>query len=366
MKIVFVDSGPLAYDGSSLTNYYLGGTEGSLVYLAEELAKNNHDVTVINGTATATEFKNVKYLPREKYYTEEQWWKSHDPDIIVSLTGPFFSEFWKKWCPKSKLFIWVHLSSEQPATQDLQDPNKIKHVDMVVGVSDWHCENLKANHKIEKITYVKNAINDHFKNLFESAEDLRNVKKKPKACYTSAPYRGLEILAHSIPLYTKRLDFDIFSSMKLYQNDDSIDFEKIYLYCQSFSGVNYQGVIPQKDLAKEIKSSMFFTYPCTMEETFCLSLLEAMAAGCKPIVSNLGALESTGKGRARVVPFTGANREFMREFTDAVLSELVIYKKDPIAWSEQQFDQVLDINKNDTWDKRVMDWEKLFNEVKQS
>lgn len=366
MKIIFVDSGPLSYDGSSLVNYYLGGTEGSMIYLAEELVKKNHEVIIVNGTVNSTEYNNVKYVPRETYYLNEEWWKAQDADAIVSLTGPFYSNFWKKWCPKAKVFVWVHLSTEQPATADLGDPNKISHVDMVVGVSEWHYKNLKEGHKIEKLTYVKNAINDNFKNLFTSAEELRQAKSKPKACYTSAPYRGLELLAHSIPLYAKRMEFDIFSSMKLYQNEDSIDFEKLYLYCKSFVGVNYRGILPQKDLAKELRSSSFFTYPCIMEETFCLSLLESMAAGCKPIVTDIGALESTAKGKASVVHFSGANKAFIASFTDAVLKEFMFYKTDPIAWSEQQFDQVVDINKNDTWDKRAEEWEKLFNEVQRS
>jgi glycosyltransferase involved in cell wall biosynthesis len=366
MKIIFVDSGPLSYDGSSLMNYYLGGTESSLIYLAEELAKNNHEVVIINGCPQDSEFKNVKYLPRTKYYGNQEWWKSFDPDFIIALTGPYYTEIWSRWCPKAKVMVWVHLFSGQPATAELAKPEKIGHIDMVVGVSDWHYEDLKINHKLEKVTYIKNAISDNFKNLFSSAEDLRNKKKKPKACYTSAPYRGLEILAHSIPLYTKKIDFDIFSSMQLYQSEDSLDFENLYLYCQSFAGVKYHGVLPQKDLAQELKSCSFFTYPCIMEETFCLSLLEAMAAGCKPIVTNLGALPSTAFGKATVVPFTGMNKEFMKEFTNSVIGEVLKYKKDPIAWSEEQYDQVKYINDNETWDKRAMDWEKLFNEVKQS
>jgi glycosyltransferase involved in cell wall biosynthesis len=366
LKIVFADSGPSSYDGSSLLNHCLGGTESSIIYLAEELAKRNHEVYVLNGTVDAVIFRNVKYLPRETFYYNEQWWKSFYPDIVISLTAPFFTDLWKNFCPDSKIIVWTHLFSGQPATQEIGVAEKIKDIDMVVGVSDWHCEDLKKNYNLEKVTYIKNAISDNFKNLFNSADDLRNHKKNLQACYTSAPYRGLEILAHSIPLYRKKIDFDIFSSMKLYQMDDDAEFENVYLYCQSFSGVKYHGVVPQKTLAQELKSSTFFTYPCTMEETFCLSQLEAMAAGCKSIVSDMGALKSTSFGYANVVPCLEIGKEFMIEFTNAVLQEIVNYENDPILWSEKQFDQVKHINEYETWEHRANDWEKLFIEVKSS
>jgi glycosyltransferase involved in cell wall biosynthesis len=364
MKIIFVDSGPLAYNGTTLITHSLGGTESSLIFLSEELAKE-HEVFVINGCASEQTYKNVKYLPRDKFYGNEAWWKEQDPDIIVGLTAPYYSQFWKRWCPRSKLFLWVHLYSGQPATKDLGDPNKMSHVDMVVGVSDWHCDNLKESYSLEKVTYVKNAISEHFQNLFESADDLLK-KKQLKACYTSAPYRGLDVLIHAIPYFQKQLKFDIFSSMKLYQMEDDQEFEKYYLYARSFDGVSYKGLLNQKNLAKEITSSAFFTYPCTMEETFCLSLLESMAAGCKPIISNIGALDSTARGLGHVVSFDKAAHIeiFMHDFIKAVKEEMNEYKKDPIAWSERQYDQVKYINDNDTWAHRAKDWNKLFNEVK--
>ncbi len=364
MKIVFADSGPLSYDGSSLLNHCLGGTESSIIYLAEELAKKDHEVIVLTGCTKSKDFNSVKYLPREDCYYNDQWWKSFNPDFIISLTAPFFTDLWKEFCPNSKFIVWTHLFSGQPATQEIGIPEKIKDIDIVVGVSDWHCNDLKNNYKLEKVTYVKNAISDNFKNLFSSAEDLRNHKKTLKACYTSAPYRGLEILAHSIPLFKKKLEFDIFSSMKLYQIDDSIEFENIYLYCQSFLGVKYHGVLPQKILAQQLKSSTFFTYPCIMEETFCLSQLEALAAGCKSIVSDIGALKSTSLGYAAVVPCVNIDKDFMIEFTNTVLQEMRNYENNPILWSEERFDQVKYINEHETWEQRANDWEKLFIEVK--
>jgi glycosyltransferase involved in cell wall biosynthesis len=364
MKIIFVDSGPLSYNGTTLIDHSLGGTESSLIFLSEALA-TEHEVIVVNGCLKEQIYKNVKYLPRDQFYGNEQWWKEQKPDFIVGLTAPHYSQFWKRWCPDSKLLLWVHLFSGQPATKELGDVNRMSHVDMVVGVSDWHYNNLKESYKLEKVTYVKNAISENFQNLFESADDLLR-KKQLKACYTSAPYRGLDVLIHSIPYFQKQLKFDIFSSMKLYQLHDDQEFEKYYLYAKSFEGVAYKGLLNQKNLAKEIVSSAFFTYPCTMEETFCLSLLEAMAAGCKPIISNLGALDSTARGLGHIVPFDkAANIEiFMHDFINAVKQEMSEYKKDQIAWSERQYEQVKYINKNETWTQRAQDWVKLFNEVK--
>ena len=57
-----------------------------------------------------------------------------------------------------------------------------------------------------------------------------------------------------------------------------------------------------------------FVYPSIWEETSCISLLEAMAAGCYSIVTNFGALYETGAEFAMYVPYDNDYRRLAQKF----------------------------------------------------
>ena len=68
---------------------------------------------------------------------------------------------------------------------------------------------------------------------------------------------------------------------------------------------------------------MVLAYPNTVAETSCISVMEAMASGCRIVTSNLGALPETTAGFARLVPNIGrASRAFVRQFIDQTVEVL--------------------------------------------
>jgi glycosyltransferase involved in cell wall biosynthesis len=69
-------------------------------------------------------------------------------------------------------------------------------------------------------------------------------------------------------------------------------------------GVTFHGRIDQDHLAREYLRADALVYPAIMpdgqpfHETFCISVVEALAAGCFPITSDHGALRETNRGGA--------------------------------------------------------------------
>lgn len=363
MNIVFVDHGPLSYDGNTVLTQPLGGTESALIYTTNELAKE-HKIFVLNKINKASTVNGVEFLPYDAFAFDESWWKKVDPHVVVNLTNTYRIPIWKKFAPSAKLLVWVHLGTQQPATNLLNDPKELEGVDGIIAVSEWHKEDLVKNYHIDPnfITVIKNGLGKPFENLFNSPADLL-AKKQLKACYTSAPFRGMYVLSHAIPYFRNEIKFDLFSSMKLYQSTDSIEDERHFLFAKTFKGVTHHGVVPQTVLAHHIAESILWLYPCIIEETFCLSCLEAMAAGCRVVATDIGALKSTARDTGVFIELGGVGEKFLLDYVAAGKQEIKKFKTDPIMWSEQQFEQVKYINDNDLWKHRLVDWELLFQKL---
>ena len=61
----------------------------------------------------------------------------------------------------------------------------------------------------------------------------------------------------------------------------------------SLPNVNNIGYKPNIEVIEAMQSTHIFAYPSIWEETFCISAIEAMAAGNMAIVTNFGALYET-------------------------------------------------------------------------
>jgi len=71
-------------------------------------------------------------------------------------------------------------------------------------------------------------------------------------------------------------------------------FRHIYKRARNLDGVNYHGTITNDEIREMLKTHHIMSYPSVYEETSCLTLIEAMSAGCLGVVPNLGAIPETG------------------------------------------------------------------------
>ncbi|MDE3077801.1 MAG: glycosyltransferase family 4 protein, partial [Chloroflexota bacterium] len=130
--------------------------------------------------------------------------------------------------------------------------------------------------------------------------------RRPPVCvYTSDPSRGLRILLEVWPEIRRQVpeaQLKVFSSMRLYLRGakEKPQHEALYDLARRLPGVEYVGSVPQPQLAKALRGARLLLYPNIFPETSCIAALEAQAAGCVVVTSNLGALPETAWGNPLV------------------------------------------------------------------
>jgi glycosyltransferase involved in cell wall biosynthesis len=208
-------------------------------------------------------------------------------------------------------------------------------------------------------------------NGVQIADYEEKFERKPfRLIYTSAPYRGLTSLLpifKSAKNFFPELELRVFSGMSLYDganryqgpHADLIQQIKVHLreekdvyfhekYSpsnESIPGIHFFPPILQKDLAKEYSQAKVFTYPANVPETFCITAIEAQAAGCPVLSSTLGALtESVGTGGICVAGEPGSP-----EFLETYLKALVNILGYPTRWNELSLNGSSRVKEQFTW-----------------
>jgi glycosyltransferase involved in cell wall biosynthesis/GT2 family glycosyltransferase len=262
--------------------------------------------------------------------------------------------------------LWAHHAYDQPVFVNF-DHNTVNHI---VSPSQWNKEQLIRYHNIpeHKISVIPNGVADIF-----SYSD----KKTKTMIYTSIPYKGLEVLARIIPkIHQVHPDakFKIFSSMSLYgpSNDQFIN---IYDHLKTLPYVEYSAAVDQVELVPHYQEAAFFIHPNIWEETFCVSMVEAMKSGAYPIITNIGALaEVAGENNASVVPIDGTptskgyqvTEDFMNSFADACCLALDYYDKEQEYYHKVSKIISDGVSEKYNWKKIAEQWETLISNIQKN
>lgn len=279
-------------------------------------------------------------------------------DINIVLSNPYFKNL--KYTKKN--LLWQHLSySDQSLNPGYTDPSFMNAINSFVYVSNWQHEKYRWIFKIplENSYIIKNAI--------EPIEFKSKPKDgKIKLIYTSAPFRGLDMLLASFEMLNRDdVELDIYSSVKIYgtgyeKHTDGV-YEEYFEIARSMKNVNYMGYATNDVIKKALQESHIFVYPSTFEETCCLSMIEAGAAGCKMVTTNLGALYETGSEYARMMPMQSTPEIFVREYVKLLNQEIDNYWS--VATQSKLQEQSDFYNHFYSWEKRAVEWNILFEKI---
>jgi glycosyltransferase involved in cell wall biosynthesis len=176
------------------------------------------------------------------------------------------------------------------------DKENHKKYDWYVFNSHWCYEKFRMRFDIptHKCCVIKNGIdNIQPRNLdYKKGDHIKLI-------FTSTPWRGLNVMLAAMQLVKNPLiHLDVYSSTEVYgenfkKNNDS-QFIGLYDQARQLKNVTYIGYKPNEYIKENLRNYQMFTYPNIWEETFCIALLEAMAAGLYCITTNFGALFETG------------------------------------------------------------------------
>jgi glycosyltransferase involved in cell wall biosynthesis len=360
MRIVFADL-TLAYTVETPYHEPLGGSQSAVCYLAEALAAARHEVMLVT-RSEERQFQRGVMCTGWDVETDASL-RSFNADVVVAILSARYGEDLRAiFGPSPRLVLWTQHAHDQAAVQPLKENAQRKFYDGYALVSDWQLEQYVQTFGIERARarVLGNAVGPAFRNLFAASGSIEGAKPRPPVlAYTSTPFRGLQVLLDVFPEIRRRVSgtrLNVFSSMRVYQASEAEEREYAALYraCRETQGVEYVGSVPQPQLARELREITLLAYPNTFPETFCIAALEAMAAGCRVVTSELGALPQTTAGYARLVPIIGRKDTYAADFMDAVADTLEESLSG--AGGDLLARQVRYVNSECTWERRAQEW----------
>lgn len=274
--------------------------------------------------------------------------------------------------PDSSNIVWLHSHHLEPGLEDLMDKQFQKHFKAYVFVSDWQYEGFVQRFKLpaEKCFVLKNAIHPF--------EKHKKPEGKLQLMFHPNPIRGLDILLESIKLLPEE-DFEL----HIFHELDPDERKKQYQ--QGLQTYEYSHVPPQEEeflryclrlanqdsrvvrhtrtnnskVREQLMNTHIFAYPTYFLETSCICMIEALAAGCSVLSSNLAALPETGLGFARQYGFIPDRQKHIERFARELKRTITEYRN-----GEFNNDLQVEItNKYYSWETRTKDWIQFSKEL---
>lgn len=321
MKIVFAANRCLAFHAKSLDERPFGGTETGVIRLSEALLKLGHTVKVF------TLEKNPP--PSEPPYSHlENLAAEPECDVFVAVRDwqLLFSTIKTK-----RRFFLTPDSFDQPHNFGIGDRRVSDSMHALLVVSTWHGTTLaaKSGLSIEKVWVLRNGVHLPY---FEGAE----TRARKRLIYSSTPHRGLALVPD---LYRKVKEkhpdasLHIFAGLDVYAGAPNIsvkEFDAMKAGLQALPDCTLHGNVLQKELAREFMKSSVLFYPNIFAETSCITAMEAQAAGCAIVTSNIAGLKETVGPAGILVPGSPSSPEYQQQFVEAtnkLLSDDALFKK---------------------------------------
>lgn len=318
LDIIFVTGqGIENWNPETIQKTGIGGSELMCASLAAELAKLGHTVRVYNSCGSEGIYNGVHYIDYRKF-------KNLKCDILIVSRQACFLDDQFKIDAKAK-FLWVHDLLPQGLTSKL-----LLRADRILALSQFHKNFILSNYKHidpDKIIVTRNGIE---LSLF----DTDQVTKNPyKAICFSSPDRYLPVLLKIWPRIRQAVpqaELTVAYGFKNWefaaQQDEGqkalIQSLKETLAQGDKHGIKFVDRINQAQLAQELLSAGVWTYSNHFWETSCISLMQAMAAGVRPICSRNGALPETGLGLVTLIDGDWSTDLYQEEFIQKVIEAM--------------------------------------------
>ncbi len=273
-RILFVDGVcPKPYDCMSLLAEGMGGTEATVIRVAESLGYSAKVTVAQKGRVINYVNPRVDYVPLDNKLLDQEW------DSIVVLRSAYALPLIREKQPKTQILLWLH---DLSGPYFLQDAHLLKELNIhLVAVSRFHLTDIISSLKtvlgpteFPKMSYVYNPIDDALH------PDSTPIDKN-KLVFFSSPHKGLDYALSLFPhLKSFNPDFRLCISNPGYYPDSTCDIP----------GVELLGALPHHKALQHVRSALCVFYPNhVFPETFGLVLAEANAVGTPVLTHSIGA-----------------------------------------------------------------------------
>jgi glycosyltransferase involved in cell wall biosynthesis len=358
VRIVFIHRTAIDYTVETPYRQALGGTEASLSYLSVELAKLGHSVVFVANTSQPGRYLGVECLNYKTALTKDFF---DGADAVVVVNEALGSKLRELGLTKP-LVMWVGHADDQASIEALEFTRERKAWTGFAFVSQWQLEQYVQAYWVprERARVMRNAIAPAFA-VRRAAEPWFQRGEAPTLVYTSAPYRGLDVLLAAFPAIRAAIPgvrLRVFAGLsKTRGGPDDNQYADLHRRCLGTDGVDYVGPVSQPTLADALADAAALAYPSTFPETSCIAAMEAMAMGAMILTTNLGALPETLAGFGRMVAYRDNPAVLAGEFAAMAIDALNDILRNPDQATERRNAQVTFVQQNYAWPARALEWQ---------
>lgn len=285
----------------------LGTSEIAIQKITKLWAAQGHDVTVLMPTETGYDYihQGVHVIP-PGYSLEEEY------DLHVAYRNPFIFPVRAR---KRVFYSMDDIST--PAVKGLLEANW-KEFDRIHVLSEYHREQFVwVGVDPHRIQITPPGIDDHYLPV------KRKSGRTGVAVYTSAPYKGLPMLASMWPQIhqTTGLRLRVFGDMRLHGSSTKY-FDFLYAELKRMPGVELFEPLPQPELFAMLSLSDLMLAPSTYPETYGNAMAEAIACGVPVVTNDLGAMRTTVGNSGVIISEKPQEATFRASYINAVKQAL--------------------------------------------
>lgn len=278
-RIVFYVPGMYGFTDKDYFGKGVGGAEASLILLARSLAKEGWIVDIYNDTLVEEKTHGVNYRNLKNF--------SHDDFCDVFILFRNSMEGMDLVNAKVKLFF----SCDQRTSNDWEF-EILPYINKTIVISEYHKNYLHNHYPIafDDLKRIDLGINS---SDYEHVDMSKKVKGKLLFC--SVPRRGLQYLGaiyQRIKILIPYVSLYITSDYTLWGSKDPLNAEFISEF-STLPDVHFLGKVKREVLVEHQKTAEVMVYPGDYDENFCIAAMECIAAGTVPVVTNIGAMETT-------------------------------------------------------------------------
>jgi hypothetical protein len=255
------------------------------------------------------------------------------------------------------LVVWVH-NQPNPLYDWCKSSEIISKVSRIVFVSSWQQQKFIEAYRLppERCAVIRNAI--------VTSDTMRSWPAydqwRWRCAFISAPSRGLDLLlAAWNDLSPENAELHIWSGTDLWRFKGQ-EFRPMFSRAMESPNVHFHRIAPNAEIRTALLDMHFLLYPCTYDETFCISIVEAMDAGCRVIASSRAALPETAAGFARLYPavedFSQHKNVFMQTLADELRNPW--RGQTDLAIAQQNYCRVAY-----DWTRHAQEWRHLIKEL---
>ena len=375
MHIAIYASG-MPFNGESIpTGMSLGGSESAAYYMAKELKRLGHNIVVFTNSQEKGRWDDVTYEYHGKQSKEFplgdrfHFTMQVPYDVVIVQRHPM--GFLHHINAKVKLW-WLHDLALIRHSGLVQ--NHLINFDRILTVSEFHKNQVAEIYDIPKdfIVPTWNGVDySMFDSIRQSISLGMGYKQSNTLCFAARPERGLNELVGQDSIMEQLPDCHLYVCSYLNTTNHMKDFYNyLWARCEELPNVTNVGALGKKELYELLGKSMLYVYPTTFEDTSCIMVMEANAAGTPFISFEQAALPETCKDSGSVLlPLIQemSNIQDGVKVTIPQQADKKLFAKTvkKILSDKSKWDNLHQkaLKKNQAWESAAIQWDQLFKDI---